>query len=331
MTDFRNFTKETLSTIVVPALEQNKNRQGHYLCNPKLNGKDITMTSPIVSAKGWGASGPNAQYDITGYSMPVGMVDPRGPPLGTDGKPDTSTFDTKEKCRVYFENMLENSPNQRNEHKFFATLLRFKQWFKEVVKSRSEEFLDDAEPSDKDLEKNIVDLLKYNKKREKMADNLHYGPKFQPEIREKIVKTKLATGEVLESKDGFQCEVRDVDGSIISVPDIVGRKYTCMVTSRLASVWKLGGRCGMKWECIRVDIIEYFDSAVKVEINRNMYDECPEVDEAMIAATEAAEQEATRKRLREEEEEPEEESVPEPVEESAPSPVKKTKKRPVKK
>lgn len=307
--DFRTLTDDVIATIVTPTLQQNKNRQGHFFSNPKMDGKDVIIGSCIVSAKGFGLSGPRPEYDIKGYSMPVSLQNPCSPPTGVDGKPDTTTYNTRKKIIDYFTDSINNIDHAKMEHQYFQMLLRFQKWFRQLVKSRSMEFLDEEDPTDKELDNKVTHILKFPKQPNKYAEVLQYGPKFQPEIREAITRDKQGN----ETKTGYQCEAFGPNGDSVNIDDLIGRRFTCMITAKLASVWKMTstGQCGMKWECLRVDVIEYFDTAVKIQVNRNMYDECPEVDLAMIEAVKKAEAESLRKRMREEQEQ--EDNVPPPT------------------
>lgn len=323
--NFFTLTNETLKEVHVPTLEPSKNNQGYSSSTPKLHGKDIIIQSPILSAKGFGVSGPNPQKNIKGYSMTGQLQDPRKPPLGADGKPNLAAYNTRKKILQYFEDAITNGDNLTTEHKFFQFLFRTYTWFQDVVKERCKEFLNDGEvPSQKELDEKAIHPVKVGTQAATFAKALQYGPNFAPEIREKFVEEEDATGAKVKTKTGYYCSARKPDGSPVDIEDLIGRHFTFQMVFKMSQVWHLSStdKCGIKFECMFIQVIEFFDADVKVEIDQNMYGEIP--DSALIAATEAAEaeyalhnyeelpqeaqEEETKKRDREEEEEEEEEA-----------------------
>ncbi len=316
-------TDARLKDIKVPPLVQSKKRQGYFSCTPQLDGKDIVIQSPVLSAKGYGVSAPNPEQDIKGYSIDASMQAPPCPPPGPDGTPDVTKFNTRAKIIDYFEKAINGA--SENEHKFFQMLFRINKWFQALVKERSVEFLGDENPTDKELNEKVVHPVKFAVQQRKFAENLQYGPKFSPEIRG--IVENIATGGQIHK--GFECEAFDPNNNPINIVDLVKRRFTMVISVKMSSIWKMPstGRCGIKFHCLRIDVIQFFDTAVTVNVNRNMYGEIP--DSAMIAAAEAAEAayanaqneeddeppqealvEASPKREREEEEEEEQEEKP---------------------
>ena len=252
-----------------------------------------------------------------------------------------SKFEERKDIITYFTDTIDKMENPQWEHKFFQCLNRFYRWFKnDVVAKRPLEFIGKKEPSEEALEAGIVHTLKYPKEARKFTETLKYGPKFSPAIREQFAKPP--TGEKADDKTppvkiGYSCKAFGPDGVEIPIDDLIKRKFTCQVTFRLGTAWKMVGtnQCGLKWELERIDIIQWFDVAVDVEPDLNMYGELPEPapipDDDLIAAADAAEAEHNEKKRERDEDEPEPvyEDEPLPVEakeeEEESSPVKKPK------
>lgn len=316
-------TDARLKDIKVPPLVQSKKRQGYFSCTPQLDGKDIVIQSPVLSAKGYGVSAPNLQMDIKGYSIDASMQAPPCPPPGPDGTPDVTKFNTRAKIIDYFEKAINDA--SQNEHKFFQMLFRINKWFQGLVKERSVEFLGDENPTDKELNEKVVHPVKFAVQQRKFAETLQYGPKFAPEIRERTEED--ATGAQVHK--GFECKAFDPNGNAMDILDLVKRRFTMIITVKMSSIWKMPStnKCGVKFHCLQINVVQFFDTAMNINVDLNMYGEIP--DAAMIAAAEAAEAayaivqneeddeppqealvEASPKREREEEEEEEEEEKP---------------------
>lgn len=323
--NFLTLTDERLDQIVVPPLTPNPKRQGFFSCNPTLDGNDIVVQTCELGATGYGLSGPNPQLDIKGYGLDGSMKDPLSPPPSADGTPDVSTYNTRAKIIKYFEDTL-NTKGTTIEHKYFQMLFRLYRWFRRVVKARHIEFLggdadDPTEPTEKELDEKIIHPIKFATQQRKFAELLRYGPKFNAEVREQFEED--ATGH--KKAIGFYCKAYGPQGEPIDVKSLLERRFTFQMSWRISSIWKMPSTksCGIKFDCLRIDVIRFVDAPLVIENNRNMYGEIP--DAALIAAAEEAEAAYTMrtdaeleaeaeslKREREEEEEPEPEAEPEP-------------------
>lgn len=296
-------TNDRLNDIKVPPLVQSKKRQGYFSCTPQLNNVDIVIQSPVLSAKGYGVSGPNPQMDIKGYSIDASMQCPPCPPPGPDGTPDVTKYNTRTKIIDYFENAVNNAT--QNEHKFFQMLFRINKWFQNLVKERSVEFLGDENPTDKELNEKVVHPVKFAVQQRKFAETLQYGPKFSPEILELIEED--ATGAMVHK--GFKCKAFDPQGTPIDIMDLIRRRFTMIITTKMSSIWKMPstGRCGIKFHCLQINVVQFFDTTMNINVDLNMYGEVP--DAAMIAAAEAAEASYAIVQAEEEDDEPPQEAL----------------------
>lgn len=162
-------------------------------------------------------------------------------------------------------------------------------------------------------------MIKHSKDVEKDAK---YGPSISPTLKQ------FPTGEFAPVK------CHDLHGKIVPIMEIP-RHCMAEVTIRLTSIYSVNSKAfGLTWEVKTVRIVQYAQDEAP-DNQPNLYGDCPDMDDAMIAATEAAEQTLKRERddeepmdiVPEQEVDKEEEEVEEEEEEPEPPKKKAAKKK----